>query len=517
MNSGEVGEREGKGGEEGGLPVSISAPEKKKLEKGGEGDEEQQQAVPFRNIPQQTSLRSVFANFRHSSSTSLIPRSTSFSSSSSSSSSCLEGTDSSCSSSCASFSPVAFTDSSLAGLSSIDLSLNAPRPSFSSSANLREGEIFSKGEGKKEGKGQDDEEQKSRGTTFSVSPLKNGEKDYCFRLLDVGVSQNFALLFAEVPHFSFSTSVEPRLYISVMCEQSQGGCMTVLIRSQDKDTLLFLPLTREEKKKTKVFVPRLVLKRLRSVLPPPLLDSLSLISHPQAIDHHLATEQSFLLAKMKFGVLYCPKGENIEEEMYSSMGSDEFDKFLKVVGEEVELKGWEGYAGGLDVRKGSTGFLSFSFLIFLLVLICICLHFSHLLKKIQAQPQFTPVSSHTKSCSMCPPSFPSTKMTPKELKEKDILEMMQLLLFFWREMVGNLILGLCFRIFCRYFIFFFYFFLNFLNFINFKHSPRSSSSSPQFPLLSTPPKTTTTTHITKYRYSQKRQLKEPILLLFITV
>ena len=41
--------------------------------------------------------------------------------------------------------------------------------------------------------------------------------------------------------------------------------------------------------------------------------------------------------------------------MYSSMGSPAFSEFLEFIGTKIELKNWDGYAGGLDVRKGSTG------------------------------------------------------------------------------------------------------------------------------------------------------------------
>ena len=36
-------------------------------------------------------------------------------------------------------------------------------------------------------------------------------------------------------------------------------------------------------------------------------------------------------------------------------GSPQFDTFLDVLGERIELEGWEKFRGGLDVREGTTG------------------------------------------------------------------------------------------------------------------------------------------------------------------
>ena len=36
-------------------------------------------------------------------------------------------------------------------------------------------------------------------------------------------------------------------------------------------------------------------------------------------------------------------------------GSDRYEEFLTVLGNRIELKGWKGYTGGLDVEGHSTG------------------------------------------------------------------------------------------------------------------------------------------------------------------
>jgi RAP1 GTPase activating protein 1 len=58
----------------------------------------------------------------------------------------------------------------------------------------------------------------------------------------------------------------------------------------------------------------------------------------------------------KFGLLYVKEGQTTEEEMFSNTAtSSRFEEFLSFLGSKVELKGFGGYNGGLDVRKNTTG------------------------------------------------------------------------------------------------------------------------------------------------------------------
>eukprot|EP00736_Rhodelphis_marinus_P000730 Rmarinus@m.7452 len=65
--------------------------------------------------------------------------------------------------------------------------------------------------------------------------------------------------------------------------------------------------------------------------------------------------------KFKIGVVYSKKGQGrraVEDEMFSNTEKDmspEFHEFLKILGDRVKLKGWKGYAGGLDVKEDRYG------------------------------------------------------------------------------------------------------------------------------------------------------------------
>jgi len=56
------------------------------------------------------------------------------------------------------------------------------------------------------------------------------------------------------------------------------------------------------------------------------------------------------------GVLYCKEFQNTEEEMFNNeSGSDKFEEFLEMLGDKIELRGFAGYRGDLDVKGGTTG------------------------------------------------------------------------------------------------------------------------------------------------------------------
>jgi len=67
-------------------------------------------------------------------------------------------------------------------------------------------------------------------------------------------------------------------------------------------------------------------------------------------------EKQQIVTNYKFGVLYCKAGQTDENQMYfNDSTSPAFEEFLSFLGERVELKGWNFFRGGLDVKDGSTG------------------------------------------------------------------------------------------------------------------------------------------------------------------
>ncbi|EFA74838.1 RapGAP/RanGAP domain-containing protein [Heterostelium album PN500] len=61
---------------------------------------------------------------------------------------------------------------------------------------------------------------------------------------------------------------------------------------------------------------------------------------------------------MKVGILYCREGQKDEAEMLFNVANNtsrEYDEFLNWIGDRVELKGFQGYNGGLDIVHGNSG------------------------------------------------------------------------------------------------------------------------------------------------------------------
>jgi len=59
---------------------------------------------------------------------------------------------------------------------------------------------------------------------------------------------------------------------------------------------------------------------------------------------------------LAFGVIYAKEGQTKPIEFWNNeTGSPAFDKFLSLLGDRIELQGWSGFRGGLDVQKNTKG------------------------------------------------------------------------------------------------------------------------------------------------------------------
>ncbi|CAH8494706.1 unnamed protein product [Dicrocoelium dendriticum] len=70
----------------------------------------------------------------------------------------------------------------------------------------------------------------------------------------------------------------------------------------------------------------------------------------------LTLEEQEGSVNFKFGVLYCKEGQTSDEQMYNNeRGSEEFDRFVKLLGDQICLKSWDRFKGGLDTKSDTTG------------------------------------------------------------------------------------------------------------------------------------------------------------------
>ncbi|XP_040017507.2 signal-induced proliferation-associated 1-like protein 3 isoform X2 [Gasterosteus aculeatus] len=80
------------------------------------------------------------------------------------------------------------------------------------------------------------------------------------------------------------------------------------------------------------------------------------LNTPKATEQLLKLDEQGLSQKHKVGVLLCRAGQSTEEEMYNNEeASPAFSAFLKLLGEQVLLKGFTKYAAQLDTKTDSTG------------------------------------------------------------------------------------------------------------------------------------------------------------------
>lgn len=58
----------------------------------------------------------------------------------------------------------------------------------------------------------------------------------------------------------------------------------------------------------------------------------------------------------KFGIIYQKQNQYTEEQIFQSNDlSQEFEKFLGILGDVITLQGHQGFSGGLDTKHNQTG------------------------------------------------------------------------------------------------------------------------------------------------------------------
>uniref|UniRef100_A0A3Q1JLG0 Rap-GAP domain-containing protein n=1 Tax=Anabas testudineus TaxID=64144 RepID=A0A3Q1JLG0_ANATE len=87
-----------------------------------------------------------------------------------------------------------------------------------------------------------------------------------------------------------------------------------------------------------------------------LAKPMSLLFFIQAPELITAFDEHRVSPNFKFGILYQKEGQLTEEDILSNTDeSEEFKEFLSHLGETIQLQGFTGFRGGLDVCHGQTG------------------------------------------------------------------------------------------------------------------------------------------------------------------
>ncbi|CAG8730688.1 28775_t:CDS:2, partial [Gigaspora margarita] len=80
------------------------------------------------------------------------------------------------------------------------------------------------------------------------------------------------------------------------------------------------------------------------------------ITTPELGQELLNLDESRLQTQYKIGVLYQAPSQMSEEEWFANTtASPAYERFLKILGNKIELQGWQRFCGGLDTKTGGTG------------------------------------------------------------------------------------------------------------------------------------------------------------------
>eukprot|EP01130_Rhizamoeba_saxonica_P014397 TRINITY_DN6284_c0_g6_i1.p1 TRINITY_DN6284_c0_g6~~TRINITY_DN6284_c0_g6_i1.p1 ORF type:complete len:892 (-),score=166.17 TRINITY_DN6284_c0_g6_i1:2262-4850(-) len=110
------------------------------------------------------------------------------------------------------------------------------------------------------------------------------------------------------------------------------------------------------RKETKYNAKQVVTELDRKIIP----KKIKLVRSKSIINELNTFESNQSRFKYKFGILYCAEGQTTEEEMFGNEhGSEQFNNFLNLMGDHIQLQGFEGYRAGLDVKYNSTGETSY--------------------------------------------------------------------------------------------------------------------------------------------------------------
>ncbi|KAG7475414.1 rap1 GTPase-activating protein 2-like [Solea senegalensis] len=165
-----------------------------------------------------------------------------------------------------------------------------------------------------------------------------------------GEAKVYREVFCSRYHHCF-TAVDPSLgpLVLSVCLEEEENKLRVILRMKECSlhgtfsTSLF-PHIPSAVELTKMLCDRVTVSKFEAV---------SYLKAPELIT---AFDEHRVSPNFKFGILYQKDGQLTEEDILSNNDeSDEFKEFLSVMGETVQLQGFTGFRGGLDVCQGQTG------------------------------------------------------------------------------------------------------------------------------------------------------------------
>jgi len=161
--------------------------------------------------------------------------------------------------------------------------------------------------------------------------------------------------FYEKDHYNFFATEKTlgNTLVSVR-KDKMAGVARVLIRTKKGITKMEVNLGAIKKPSSKTIVRDMAYNE--GHFPNLTLNNIRLVDTVGLQDRLVKFERADVFKRYKFGVLLVKEGQTRDDEFFANVsGSARYEEFLDVLGDRIELKGWNRYAGGLDVEGGSTG------------------------------------------------------------------------------------------------------------------------------------------------------------------
>ncbi|XP_026226350.1 rap1 GTPase-activating protein 2 [Anabas testudineus] len=151
-------------------------------------------------------------------------------------------------------------------------------------------------------------------------------------------------------HHSF-TAVDPSLgpLVLSVCLEEEENKLRVILRMKECSlhgvfSVSLFPNIPSAVELAKMLCDRVTISKFEAV---------SYLKAPELIT---AFDEHRVSPNFKFGILYQKEGQLTEEDILSNTDeSEEFKEFLSHLGETIQLQGFTGFRGGLDVCHGQTG------------------------------------------------------------------------------------------------------------------------------------------------------------------
>lgn len=169
------------------------------------------------------------------------------------------------------------------------------------------------------------------------------------------------MLFCDKEHWNFLGAKVPSIGGGPMAVSiiRTGEFYTALVRTVDGNDRREVPCNDVQPSVVeRLFHSRRNPKAILRTVCPELHDpgELEAVDDPRVPELLLTLHERQRVTGFKFGLLYAARGQTRESEFFcNTKASPMFDEFCDFLGERIELAGWDGFRGGLDVRTGSTG------------------------------------------------------------------------------------------------------------------------------------------------------------------